>query len=234
MTPVLRGVVYYAFFYTMMALFGVVGLIPSLLSRRATRAVSLAFFRTALAGLRVIGGVRVRFRGPTPHGAVLVAAKHQSMLDVCILYAHLPRPFFVMKRELARTPIFGWYATRVGTVSIDRSAGREATRVMVAAMTAPERGGGQIVIYPQGTRVAPGASSPYRAGAHALYEATGLTCIPAAVNTGLRQPRGVAIYPGEAVVEFLEPIPPGLAKAEFMETLERRIETASDALMAAG
>jgi 1-acyl-sn-glycerol-3-phosphate acyltransferase len=233
-TPVLRGLVFYLVFYMAMALFGAVGLLPALISQRAARVVSRAFFRFALLALRVIGGVRVVLRGPLPTGVVLVAAKHQSMLDVSILYAHLPNPFFVMKRELLKAPVFGWYASRVGTVAIDRSAGREATRAMVAAMTAPERGGGQIVIFPQGTRVAPGAAAPYRAGAHALYEATGLPCVPAAVNTGLRQPRGVAIHPGAAVVAFLPPIPPGLNRAAFMQALETSIEPAAEALRREG
>jgi 1-acyl-sn-glycerol-3-phosphate acyltransferase len=230
MSDRLRGAAFYALFYPCMALFGLVGALPAALSIRAARAVSKGFFRTAFALLRVIGGVRIEIRGAVPTGRALIASKHQSMLDVMILFAHLPEAYFVMKLELLRTPIFGWYAKRVGAVAIDRSAGPEARRAMIDAMASPERGGGQIVIYPQGTRVAPGRSAPYRAGVHGLYEATGLPCVPAATNAGMAQPKGLAIRPRTVVMEFLEPIPPGLARAPFMETLERRIETAVDAL----
>jgi 1-acyl-sn-glycerol-3-phosphate acyltransferase len=222
----LRGAAFYALFYPGMALFGLVGLPAALVSRRAARVVAKSFFRTTFLALRLICGVRIEIRGAPPTGRALIASKHQSMLDVMILYAHLPEAYFVMKQELLNAPVFGWYARRVGTVAIDRSAGPEARRAMVEAMAAPERGGGQIVIYPQGTRVAPGRPAPYRAGVHGVYQATGLPCTPAATNAGVIQPKGVAVRPGVAVVEFLDPIPPGLPRDAFMQTLERRIEAA--------
>jgi 1-acyl-sn-glycerol-3-phosphate acyltransferase len=226
----LRGGAFYAVFYLAMGVFGLAGLPLALVSRRAARTVSKAFFRSAFVLLRAICGVRIEIRGVVPRGRALVASKHQSMLDVMILYAVLPEAYFVMKQELLRAPVFGWYARRVGTVAIDRSAGPEAKRAMVEAMTAPERGGGQIVIYPQGTRVQPGRIAPYRAGVHGLYAVTDLPCIPAATNAGCVQPKGLSIRPGVAVVEFLEPIPPGLGRETFMAELERRIEAAVAAL----
>jgi 1-acyl-sn-glycerol-3-phosphate acyltransferase len=231
MSAWIRGAVFYALFYLAMALFGLAGLLPALVSIGAARAVAKAFFRTSFAMLRALCGVRVAVRGPLPTGRALIAAKHQSMLDVMILYAHLPEAYFVMKQELLSAPVFGWYARRVGTVAIDRSAGPEARRAMIEAMAAPERGGGQIVIYPQGTRVPAGRDAPYRAGVHGLYEATGLPCIPAATNAGAVQPRGLAVRSGVAVVEFLDPIAPGLDREPFMARLEERIETASRRLL---
>jgi 1-acyl-sn-glycerol-3-phosphate acyltransferase len=95
------------------------------------------------------------------------------------------------------------------------------------------RGGdadGQITLYPQGTRTPPGQRRDYKAGVHAVYEAMGVPCIPVALNSGLRQPRGLAVRPGVAVVEFLPPIPPGLGRDAFMARLEAEIEAASDRL----
>lgn len=227
----LRGALFYAAFYGGMLLVGALFWIPAARSETTARRVARGFFRgmTRLTGL--LAGAPVALRGPVPSGSVVVAAKHQSMLDVMILYAALPAPRFVMKKELATAPIFGWYARRVGCVPVDRSGGKEARDAMVAALTA---GGaeGQLVIYPQGTRVAAGARAPYRAGAHALYAETGLACVPAAVNTGAILPRGLALHRGQAVVEFLRPIQPGLERGPFMAILERELESASDALLA--
>lgn len=230
--PTLRGALFYAAFYPSMALFGLAFVLPAAVSRRAARIVSKGFFRFTFLLLRVICGVRVAFRGPLPTGPALVASKHQSMLDVFMLFAALPEARFVMKRELTRAPVFGWYALRVGTVAVDRGGGSEAMRDMVARMTAAHEEGGQLVIYPQGTRTPPGKANPYKIGVHALYEATGLPCTPAATNTGLFWPKGVAIHPGVAVIEFLPEIAPGMARAPFMAILEREVERASDALAA--
>ena len=91
---------------------------------------------------------------------------------------------------------------------------------------------GQLIIYPQGTRVAPGVSKPYKVGTAVLYKETGQTCIPAATNVGVFWPRtGIYRKPGVAVVEFLPPIEQGLSQQDFMTQLEDVVETASDRLL---
>ena len=227
-----RGALYYAAFYLSMGVCGALFFIPAALSAPLARRLSKMFFAWNLVLLRAICGLRVELRGALPTGPAMIAAKHQSMLDVFILYRFLPRPRFVMKRELTRAPIFGWFALRVGTVPVDRGGGGAAMRDMVGKMTNGGAAFGQLVIYPQGTRVPPGAHKPYKIGVHALYEATGLPCIPAAGNAGLFQPKGLRVRSGVAVVEFLEPIPPGRPRAEFMARLEHEIETASAELAA--
>jgi 1-acyl-sn-glycerol-3-phosphate acyltransferase len=229
LSATVRGAVFYALFYLLMGVIGGTLALPAALSERAARWTAKRFFATVFILLRTICGVQVAVRGQIPQGAVVVAAKHQSMLDVFILFHALPRARFVMKQELLRAPVFGWYARRVGAVPIDRGAGSAAMESMLSGMLR-EAGSGQMVIYPQGTRVPPGSHRPYKIGVHALYEASRLSCVPVAVNTGKIQPKGVAVWPGTAVVEFLSPIPPGMARAPFMATLEQRIEAASDAL----
>ena len=229
--PRLRGAVFYALFYLLMGLMGLAFFVPAMLSEGAARWAAKRFFALTFLLLRLICGVRIVLRGTVPTGPVIVAAKHQSMLDVFILFHALPVPRFVMKRELLRAPVFGWYARRVGVVAIDRAAGPEARAQMVRELTDPQRAGGQMVIYPQGTRVPPGQAAPYRAGIHAVYETTSLPVVLAATNTGCIQPKGLAVYPGTAVVEFLpEPVPPGLRRDAFMARIEAEIEAASDRL----
>jgi 1-acyl-sn-glycerol-3-phosphate acyltransferase len=226
----IRGAVFYALFYTLMGVVGVALFVPAALSRGAARWTSKRFFALSFLLLRVVGGARIRRVGPIPDTPVIVAAKHQSMLDVFILFHALPDARFVMKRELLRAPIFGWYARRVGAVPVDRGGGSAAMRAMMDELLASGGASAQIVIYPQGTRVPPGEHKPYKVGVHALYEATGLPCVPVAVNTGKILPRGLAVRPGTAVVKFLPPIAPGLAREPFMALLEAVIEDEAAAL----
>lgn len=233
----LRGAAFYAVFYPSMAVFGLLGFPFALIWRGAARHVAKSFFAWTFLLLRVFGGVRVAVRGPAPRGAVLVAAKHQSMLDVFMLYHALPEAFFVMKRELTRAPVFGWYALRVGAVPVDRGGGAAALEAMVAALSRVAADGGQMVIYPQGTRTPPGVSTaerPYKVGVHAVYAASGRPCAPVATNSGSCWPRGLALRPGVAVLEFLPEIAPGLDRGAFMARLEAAIEPASAALASAG
>ncbi len=225
MTGHLRGVAFYAVCYGSMALAGALFFPVAVVSGPAARVCAKLWLRFMFAALRLIGGVRTELRGPLPTGRVLVAAKHQSMLDVFILVHALPEARFVMKRELTRTPVFGWYALRLGCVPVDRGGGRAALEGMVRDMIAAGGDSGQMVIYPQGTRVAPGASAPYKIGVHALYEATGRACVPAATNAGRFWPKGLRLNPGVAVVSLLPEIAPGLPREAFMARLEAVIET---------
>ena len=177
-------------------------------------------------------GLRTEVRGPVPQGEVLVAAKHQSFLDIIMIFNALPRAKFVMKREVLWTPVIGQYTKRMQMIAVDRGKRGKAIVKMLADVQAGRREPGQLVIYSQGTRVAPGVSVPYKKGTAALYEQLGQTCVPAATNAGYFWPRrGLYRRPGLAIVEFLEPIEPGLTKAEFMARLEDEVEGASRRLL---
>lgn len=230
MMPRVRGAVFYALFYVLMAIVGLSLFLPAAISRPAARWISKRFFALSFNLLRLLCGVRIDVVGRVPDTPTIIAAKHQSMLDVFILFHALPDARFVMKRELLRAPIFGWYAQRAGAVPVDRGGGSAAMQAMKATLLAAGGAKAQIVIYPQGTRVPPGEHRPYKSGVHALYEATGLPCVPVAVDTGRVLPRGVAVYPGTTTVEFLPSIPPGLARDPFMTLLEAAIEKASSSL----
>jgi 1-acyl-sn-glycerol-3-phosphate acyltransferase len=138
----------------------------------------------------------------------------------------------VAKRELLFLPFYGWYAARAGSISVDRKAGASALRRLVTAARPVAAEGRPIVIFPEGTRVAPGARLPYLPGVGALYQALALPLVPAAVNSGYFWGRRSFIKrPGRIVLEFLEPIPPGWPRRRVMAELEERIETATAALL---
>lgn len=178
-------------------------------------------------------GLRCEVRGEVPQGEVLVAAKHQSFLDIMMIFHALPRAKFIMKREILWTPVIGQYTKRMQMIAVDRGKRGKAIAKMIEDVEAGKIEPGQIVIYSQGTRVAPGAHVPYKVGSAVLYDQLGQTCVPAATNAGYFWPRrGLYRRPGLAVVEFLPPIEPGLSKDAFMKRLEQEVETASDRLLA--
>ncbi len=178
-------------------------------------------------------GLRSEVRGEVPRDEVIVASKHQSFLDIIMLVSVLPRPKFIMKKELIWAPILGWFALRIGSVPVDRGKRGVAVRQMKEDVSKGLALPGQLVIYPQGTRVAPGASLPYKIGTAVLYRQLGQDCVPAATNAGMFWPRRSIIRrPGLAVLEFLPRIPAGKDQSAFMFDLECAIEAKSDRLMA--
>lgn len=227
----LRGTIFVVIAYGLMMVMGLILLIPALLSSKiALRSVQL-YLRIGLVLLRVICGTRWRVRGSPPTGPCIVAAKHQSFLDIWLLTVSLPEPRFVMKRSLLYTPILGIFARKMGCVPIDREAGSKAIRTMEQGL-ARDVMDGQIVIYPQGTRVAPGDKVDYKIGVLRLHERFGLPVETVATNAGCFWPRfGLWRAPGEAVLEFLGPVSPDLRRNQIMQEIEHRIESASDALM---
>jgi 1-acyl-sn-glycerol-3-phosphate acyltransferase len=228
---VVRSVAYDVLLYGLMGIMGILFL-PLTMSRAGTYRAIWIYCTTVLWLLRPICGIRCEVRGPVPEGDVLIASKHQSFLDIIILTNTLPQAKFVMKRELRYIPIFGLYALRMGSTPVARGQRSRAMKAMVAHVQKDQRLDGQLVIYPQGTRVAPGAYLPYKVGAGVLYERLGVTCVPVATNAGVFWGRRKWWrLPGTAVVEFLDPIPPGLPVKSFMERVEPLIEGASDRLM---
>lgn len=177
-------------------------------------------------------GLKCEVRGTRPTGEVLVAAKHQSFLDIMMIFHALPRVKFIMKKQILWTPVIGQYAKRMEMVSVDRGKRGKAIDKMMKDVKSGLVEPGQIVIYSQGTRVAPGVRAPYKIGTGVMYEQLGQTCYPVATNAGYFWPRrGLFRRPGVAVIEFLPPIEPGLTKEAFMIELEQNVEAASNALL---
>lgn len=219
--------------YLMMGIMGILFAPYAFVTPEGARFACNLYCRWVFWTARWMLGLRTELRGEVPQGEVLIAAKHQSFLDIMILFYALPRPKFIMKRELLWTPVIGLYAKRLGCIPVDRGKRGAAIDKMVADVAEGRADPGQLIIYPQGTRVAPGDSKPYKAGAGVLYTKFAQTCVPTATNVGLFWPRkGITKSPGLAVVEMLPPIPPGLDHADFMARIEAEIEPASTALMA--
>ncbi len=178
---------------------------------------------------RAIVGISCRIEGREhlPSGACIIAAQHQSSFETYRLFTALSHPIFILKRELIWIPIIGWYMTRAGFVSIDRGAGAGAMRKMLRKAQAALDAGHQVVVFPEGTRVLPGESRPYRPGIAALYSHCAVPVIPMALNSGVFWGKTrILKIPGEIVFRFLPALPRGLEKDEMLATLRARLEAA--------
>ena len=174
-----------------------------------------------------------RGRENIPDGPVIFAAKHQSAWDTLMLGLVHPFCSFVLKQELIRLPIWGWYLLRLRMIPIDRSKGVISLRKITAAASKLVGRGQSILIFPQGTRTPPGADRPYLPGVAAIYKGANVPVVPIALNSGLFWPRKLMDkQPGIITVEYLEPIEPGLDRKTFMKVLAERIELATARLEA--
>lgn len=219
--------------YAMMLVIGIVFLPWALISANGARMACRTYCQWVRFTARIMVGLRTEVRGEIPTSEVLIASKHQSFLDIILIFGSIPAGKFIMKRELMWTPVIGQYALRIGCVPVHRGKRGQAISKMLSDVEQGAAQPGQLIIYPQGTRIAPGVKAPYKVGAALLYEQTGQACVPAATNVGVFWPRtGIYRKPGLAVVEFLPTIEPGLSKEAFSATLEEVVETASNQLMA--
>lgn len=185
--------------------------------------------------LKVIVGTRMEVRGREnlTKGACLVVSKHQSAWDTFALVPLFRDPAIVLKDELKWIPFYGWFCVKFEHILVKRDRAAVALKALVEdgkTRIAQDR---EVVIFPEGTRRAPGAPPDYKPGYVALYEGLRVPCVPLALNSGLYWPRrSVHRYPGTIIVEFLEPIPAGLPRKSFKAELERRLEEASNRLIA--
>ncbi|NND48615.1 MAG: 1-acyl-sn-glycerol-3-phosphate acyltransferase [Rhizobiales bacterium] len=216
------------------AVFCLIGLPFLVLPRRLGRPLQKSWTVTISHLARLICGIDYEVRGAEhiPHGAAIVASKHQSAWETLSFVHILPDPSFVLKKELTRIPLFGWFTIKFGNLPLDRSGGGKALRMLLISAREVAAAHRQIVIFPEGTRRDPGATPDYHRGVIALYRALNVPCVPVALNSGHYWPaHGGRRRPGRIVVEFLPPIPPGLGGDAFLAALTERIEPASALLL---
>jgi len=228
-----RSIVFGILFYVTTALFVIFGFPFFFTPRRWSMAALKVHARTELWLLKHIVGLDFEVRGleKLPAPPFLVASK--SAWETFALIPLFRDPVFLMKRELFWIPIHGWYSHKFGMIPVDRDKGPAALRNMLRHAKDRVDKGREIIIFPEGTRRAPGAPAAYRTGIVLLYNALNIPCVPIALNSGMFWPRRTwRRTPGTVIVEILDPIPPGLPKAEFMSRLQQSIETASDRLRA--
>jgi 1-acyl-sn-glycerol-3-phosphate acyltransferase len=230
----LRSLLFYPVLYLNWAIFLLAGSWLLLGPRRWAMAGLAAHGRATVWLLRVICGTKMQVRGQEKllPGPVIVAAKHQAAWDTFALIPLMKDPALVMKAELLTIPLYGAFCRKFELIPIQRQLGPAALRSMMREARGRAAEGREIVIFPEGTRKELNASPDYKPGILFLYQDLKLPVCPLALNSGAFWPRNSYLrYPGTIVVEFLDPIPPGLPREVFEERLQRAIEDASHRLL---
>ncbi len=235
MMLILRSLVFNIAFYANLFVIMIIGLPCMVMKREATFVVAHLWSRSSLWLLDKICGIKVEFRGveKIPKGGFILAPKHQSVWETFAILPFFDDFTFIIKQELTWVPMFGWYMWSSQQIAIDRSSGKNALAILNEKARKVLGEDRVVIIFPEGTRRAVGAPPLYKFGVAQIYAETGATCLPVALNAGLFWPRrGFLRRPGTVVVEFLDPIAPGLDKKQFMNILEEKIETATNRLVA--
>jgi 1-acyl-sn-glycerol-3-phosphate acyltransferase len=230
----LRSALFNVAFFGLTAVTVVLALPLLALPRAAIRETARLWARMVLGLLRAICGVRVELRGMEriPEGGAVLAAKHQSAFDTIVWLALLPDAAYVLKRELLAIPVYGWHARKLGMIPVDRAGGGAALRAMLRRAVAAVQAGRQVVIFPEGTRSAPGERVPYQPGVVAIAAATAAPVLPVATDSGrVWGRRAFTKRRGVIRISVLPPLPPGLTRGALMAALEAAIETETDALL---
>ena len=233
----LRSCIFNALFMTVTAFCAVIGTALLPFHSRYTRKFIRYWARCIVWLLRIICGIRLRVTGleHVAPGAAIIASKHQSAFDTFVWPTLLEPTSYVMKRELLNLPFWGRVARHTGAVPVDRDGGGAALRGMVRDAKRVLDEERPLVIFPEGTRSAPGERLPYQPGVAALVMSSGAPCYPVATNSGQHWGRrAFHKRPGVISISIMPALPAGLARKPLMETLEAQIEAETARLMAQG
>ena len=161
-----------------------------------------------------------------------IAASHQSMFETFFLQTIFEGPVFILKKELLMIPIFGWYLKKIGSISIKRNKiSKENLGFFDDIIKQINLSDRPLIIFPQGTRLAPSERLPFKKGSSRIYEELGISCQPIAINSGNTWPKhGSKTINKTITISILKPIEPGLEKETFLRQLEQSIYSELDAL----
>jgi 1-acyl-sn-glycerol-3-phosphate acyltransferase len=232
---VLRSLIFNILFFAITA--GVAVLAVPLLAAPpgATRWMTRIWSRLVIGLLRLVCDARLEVRGMEniPPGGCVIASKHQSAFDTIVWLSLLPDTAYVLKKELLSIPVYGWHVRRAGMIPVDRAGGGPALRSMLRLASAAVAAGRQVVIFPEGTRSAPGQRLPYQPGVVAIATGTGAPVLPVATDSGrIWGRRAFHKHRGIIRISILPPLPPGLKRDALLRELEERIEGETAKLLA--
>ncbi|MGV8939125.1 MAG: lysophospholipid acyltransferase family protein [Allorhizobium sp.] len=231
----LRSVLFNAAFYANLIIRMIV-LAPAyfLRQRRKSFRIVKSWARSSHWLMEKIVGTTFTIEGleNIPAGGYIMAPKHQSFWDTYALLPWLDDPVYILKRELMWIPLFGWYAMKQRMIPVDRGAKGMAMAAVMKRAAKEMRNGRQLIIYPEGTRLPPGAVPAYKYGIARIYRDLKVPVVPVAMHPGLFWPRRSTMrYPGHFKVRILPAIMPGLDPDVFYERLVTELERASDELL---
>jgi 1-acyl-sn-glycerol-3-phosphate acyltransferase len=205
-----------------------------LMPRKKAWFVPKFWARSSLWLQEKLAGTRSEITGleNLPEGSFILAPKHQSFWDTIAFFPYLRDPLYILKRELTWIPFFGWYIMKMRLIPVNRGNRSKALKQVVVDTRREMAHDRQLIIYPEGTRRAPGDEPLYKYGIVELYSQLDLPVVPVAHVAGLFWPRRKFLrYPGTIKAKFLAPIPAGLEREEFMRRLIAETEAGCDSLL---
>ena len=233
----IRSVLFAIAYYALSIVYALAAAVAALAPGRGPVAAVLRFYtRRMLWAEHWIAGIKIDVKGKErlPAGAFIVAAKHHSWGDGFVMFAHVDNLAFVAGDHLERIPLLKGVLAKFGAILVDNCGGPEARRALAERAAAAHRDGRRILIFPEGNLAKAGERFRYRTGVYYMYRDFDLPVVPVATNLGCFWPQQDFVKnAGRATVEFLDPIPTGLSRGEFLQRLETTIETRSQELIAA-
>ena len=231
----IRSVLFTILFYLTLILVFIIAIPTLILPNKTTLIFGKILAHIIIFLLKFILGVKVTFSGLEnlkKNERFFVASAHQSLLETFILQAPLQYPIFILKKELLKIPLFGWYLKKIGSIDIVRdTTTKDNLNFFDKIKNNAETSKRPLLIFPQGTRVKFGERHPFKKGAGRIYEALNLPCVPVALNTGKVWPKNSFLkYNHDIEISFLEPIEPGKDKNIFLDDLELKIYSSIDNL----
>ena len=232
----IRSFAFAAAYWSLSIAYTLAAVIAALLpGRAATGWIIRRYVRRMVQAMRVLAGIRVDVRGRErlPDGAFIIAAKHQSWGDGFCVYDQFDDLAFVTGDHLEKFPLMATVLRKLGAIVVDNCGGREARDSLKQRGADAHREGRKILIYPEGNLAKVGEKFRYRSGVWHMYRDFDMPVVPLATNLGLFWPQeAFEKRPGTATIEFLQPIPTGLPKEEFMARLEAAVENRTAELIA--
>ncbi len=224
----IKSLIFNFLFYSIVIVVMIIA-IPSLLFPKKITLIFGKFLANAIIFiLRISLNTKVIFHGLNnlkKENRYFVASAHQSLLETFILQSPIDFPIFILKKELLKIPVFGWYLKKISSIEIIReTTTKENLNFFEKVKKVVEEENRPLLIFPQGTRVKFGERVPFKKGVGRIYSSLNIPCVPVALNTGKIWPKGSFMkYSGVIHISFLEPIMPGLDSNEFLDKLEKNI-----------
>lgn len=232
----MRSLAFAIAYWTLSIGYGLTAAFAALIpGRNATAAVIRAYVRRMVQAMRLFAGIRIEVRGRErlPAGAFIIASKHQSWGDGFATYDQFDDLAFVTGDHLEKFPLLGTVLKKLGAIVVNNCGGREARESLKQRGADAHREGRRILIYPEGNLAKVGEKFRYRSGVWHMYRDFDMPVVPLASNLGLFWPQEeYRKHPGTATLEFLDPIPTGLGKEEFLARLEEAVESKTAELIA--
>ena len=229
----LRNYLFSFFFFTGIIFISIVFLPTLLMPSKIVLFGGKLMGKWSKACLKVFMSSKVIVRGEEniiKNGKFFIASSHQSMFETFYLQTIFNSPIFILKKELLKIPIFGWYLKKIGSISVNRNKiSKDNLGLIDVIKNKVKVTNRPIIIFPQATRVLPDERIPLKKGVGRIYNELGIKCQPIAINSGRVWPKnGPLLAKKHITVSILEPIDVGMSQEEFVRLLETKIYTELD------